>query len=90
MSRAGYRKLLRSINFAFGGDSFAIKQAKLQLRSEFLKNANSKDIESHIKEIAELDEMLRFHIVQGKKSAKGNFGKITEFLFCILLELFYY
>jgi hypothetical protein len=74
MSVAGYRRLLRSINFAFRGDRLAITQAKIQLKSEFLKNARSVNLAEHMQEIADLDEMLRFHIVQGKKSEQGNFG----------------
>ena len=73
MSSAGYRRLLKSVKFAFAGDNYAIKQAKIQLKSEFRKNANSTNMALHAQEIADLDEMLRFHIVQGKKSDKGNF-----------------
>ena len=75
MSLAGYRRLLRSINVAFAGDHFAISQAKVQLKSEFYKNKNSSDLESHLRDIEDVDEMLRFHIVQAKKSDKGNFGE---------------
>ncbi len=75
MSVAGYRRLLRSINFAFKGDVFAITQAKIQLKSEFKKNARAVNLIEHMQEIADLDEMLRFHIVQGKKSEQGNFGR---------------
>lgn len=67
--------MLRSINYAFSGDRFAITQAKKHLKSEFVKNKHSADMENHLRDIADVDEMLRFHIVQGKKSEKGNFGK---------------
>jgi hypothetical protein len=75
MSTAGYRRLLRSINFAFRNDHHAIRTARKQLKAEFLKNAASTNMAQHLAEIEELDEMLRFHIVQGRKSDKGNFGK---------------
>ena len=78
MSVAGYRRILRSVSFAFKGDRLAIKQAKIQLKSEFLKNAKSTNLAVHMQEIAELDEMLRFHIVQGKKSEQGNFGMVLS------------
>lgn len=76
MSTSGYRRILRSINFAFRGDQLAIKMARKQLRAEFLKNATSTNMTQHMAELDELDEMLRFHIVQGKRSGNdGNFGK---------------
>lgn len=79
MSTSGYRRLLRSINYAFSGDRFAITHAKKHLKEEFTKNKHCTDMESHLRDIADVDEMLRFHIVQGKKSEKGNFGKTWEY-----------
>ena len=35
---SGYRKLLRSISVAFNSDLFALKAARKQLKTEFLKN----------------------------------------------------
>eukprot|EP00598_Pedospumella_elongata_P015009 CAMPEP_0185010914 /NCGR_PEP_ID=MMETSP1098-20130426/96227_1 /TAXON_ID=89044 /ORGANISM="Spumella elongata, Strain CCAP 955/1" /LENGTH=129 /DNA_ID=CAMNT_0027539865 /DNA_START=34 /DNA_END=423 /DNA_ORIENTATION=+ len=74
MSLAGYRRLLRRINITFAGDHKAIKQAKIQLKGAFLENKHSTDFETHQKEIDEIDEVLRFHIVQATKSVRGNFG----------------
>mmetsp|Transcript_6507 Transcript_6507/g.10955 ORF Transcript_6507/g.10955 Transcript_6507/m.10955 type:complete len:128 (+) Transcript_6507:89-472(+) len=73
MSLSGYRRLIRSINYAFRGDSLAIRTAKAQLREEFMKNRNVTDITPLLKDLDDIDTMLRFHIVQGKKSDKGNF-----------------
>lgn len=75
---SGYRRLLRSINFAFYGDIQAIKAAKLQIHEEFAKNRIIKDTQNLselMNSINEVDEMLRFHIVQGKLNKRGNFGK---------------
>ncbi len=81
MSLAGYRRLLRRINITFAGDHKAIKQAKIQLKGAFLENKYSTDLETHQKEIDEIDEVLRFHIVQATKSVRGNFGKFsTQFI----------
>ena len=82
MSLAGYRRLLRRINITFAGDHKAIKQAKIQLKGAFLENKHSTDLETHQKEIDEIDEVLRFHIVQATKSVRGNFGKFCTL--CIL------
>ena len=80
MSISGYRRLLRSIKVAFAGDHFAISQAKVQLKDAFLINKDAKRIESHLADIEDADTMLRFHIVQGKKSTRGNFGKKSNIL----------
>jgi len=78
MSLAGYRRILRRINITFAGDHKAIKQAKIQLKGAFLENKYSTDLETHQKEIDEMDEVLRFHIVQATKSVRGNFGKYSS------------
>ncbi|KAJ1420377.1 hypothetical protein B484DRAFT_399925 [Ochromonadaceae sp. CCMP2298] len=74
MSVPGYRRLLRSISYAFKGDSVAIRTAKLQLRDEFSKHRAATNIGQLLQDIEDIDTMLRFHIVQGKKSDKGNFA----------------
>lgn len=74
---SGFRKLLRSAQVAFKADSFALSQAKAQLKEEFRKNSNVKDpseLQQLIRGIEEVDEMLRFNIVQGKRNEKGNFA----------------
>lgn len=78
MSIAGYRRLLRSIKVTFRGDDFALKTARSNLRSQFLENKNVLEV-TRLKElfqdIEDIDDMLRFHIVQGKRNDKGNFGE---------------
>ena len=88
---SGYRKLLRSISVAFKSDNYAITMAKKQLKSEFLKNALVQDTKTIqvlslyidvyyinkllYRDIDEIEEMLRFNIVQGKRNkSEGNFG----------------
>ena len=71
-----YRRLLRSVSFVFKQDVFAIQQAKIQLRAEFMKNSDVKDpdmLEALYKGVEEVDEMLRFNIVQGTMNKRGNF-----------------
>lgn len=90
MSISGYRRLLRSIGDAFKGDNFAIKNAKNKLKLEFLKNKTVVDVHE-LKELLtgvdEVDEMLRFNIVQGKLNEKGNFGKIIYTLTNYFIDL---
>lgn len=75
MSLAGYRRLIRRINITFAGDHKAIVNAKIQLKAAFMENRNSTALETHKQEIEEIDEFLRFHIVQAAKSVRGNFGR---------------
>jgi hypothetical protein len=79
---AGYRKLLRTANVVFQKDVFAITQAKIKLREEFLKQkhvTDQKELTELFKGIDEVDEMLRFNIVQGTLNDRGNYDmKITE------------
>jgi hypothetical protein len=71
-----YRRLLRSVQKAFQGDQFAMKQARNQLHQEFTKNKGISDPAALVElqqNIEEIDEMLRFHIVQGKLNERGNY-----------------
>ena len=73
---AGFRRLMRSAKLAFKGDAFALNQASLQLKDEFRKNAevsDKNDLDDLYKGISEVDEMLRFNIVQGQMNEKGNY-----------------
>ena len=75
----GYRRLLRSTRNVFKNDSFALKQARLQLKSEFIKNkniTNNNELVLLLQGIDEVDEMLRFNIVQGKLNDRGNYGML--------------
>ena len=71
-----YRLLLRSIQCAFKGDLQAITLARLQLRSEFVNNKINEHytLQDRLRDIDDVDTMLRFHIVQGKKNDDGKFG----------------
>ena len=74
----GYRRLLKSASIVFKNDSYALKQAKIQLKNEFIKNkyvTSSNELKQLFRGIDEVDEMLKFNIVQGKLNEKGNYGK---------------
>ena len=74
---ASYRKLLRSVRHVFKRDAFAVQQAKIQLRAEFMKNSGVTDpdeLSLLYKGVDEADEMLRFNIVQGTMNDRGNFN----------------
>lgn len=92
----GYRRLLKSAKFAFGKDINALKIARVNLRQEFEKQKNVKDPETLKKlafDIQDIDEMLRFHIVQGVKNERGNFGKNLWLKyynsFCLIIIFFF-
>lgn len=75
--KSGFRRLLKAAKFAFEGDARAIQGARTQLRTEFFRNKDIQEPE-HLatlaKDVEDIEEMLRFHIVQGKRNQKGNFG----------------
>ena len=76
--KSGFRRLLKAANFAFQGDVRAQQQARQQLRVEFFRNKDVRDstqLKTMEKDVADIEEMLRFNIVQGKKNEKGNFGE---------------
>lgn len=83
-ARVGYRKLLKSINVAFKDDTHAVKQAKIQLKNEFLINrevVKSEELQSLFQGIDEVDAMLRFNIVQAGKNNRGNFGMLIKLIY---------
>jgi hypothetical protein len=79
--KVGYRRLLKSVNYAFQNDLRAIQLAKVRLREEFVQNRHVTDhqkLQQFEKDIEDVDIMLRFHIVQGQKSEKGSYGKVRQ------------
>ena len=78
MSKAlsGFRRLLKTSRSAFNGDIPAVEAARIQLKAEFLKHKDVRD-EAQLRElykgIEEVDEMLRFNIVQGTLNKRGNY-----------------
>ena len=77
-----YRRLLRSARHAFKADVFALDMARQQLRDEFLKNKHVADptaLAALRQGIEEVDEMLRFNVVQGMRNERGNYevGKLS-------------
>lgn len=73
----GFRKILRSVIIVFRNDTGAIEAARKQLKEEFRKHAhvtNAKELKEHFVGISEVDEMLRFNIVQARMNNRGNYG----------------
>ncbi|TMW60903.1 hypothetical protein Poli38472_000945 [Pythium oligandrum] len=71
----GYRRLLRASRETFRGDTYAIDQARLALRENFLVNREVQDedtVHELIKGITEAEDMLRHHIVQGRQKATDD------------------
>jgi len=72
----GFRKLLKTACVVFKDDSDAIEAARDTLKEEFRKQAHITD-KKHLQEmfagIEEVEQMLRFNIVQGKINERGNF-----------------
>lgn len=76
--KTGFRRLLKSARLAFANDRQAILMARSQLRQEFYKNMGEKDDTKLVqlaKDVDDIEEMLRFNIVQGSLNKKGNFCK---------------
>lgn len=72
----GYRRLLRLRKRVFVGDQYAIDQARVQLRLEFLKHKDVRDTQELaglVKGIEEVEEMFTMNIVQGKLNQEGNY-----------------
>ena len=87
LSLSGYRRLLKSSSLLFNRDKFALINAKIELKSEFLKNKGVTDpteLSSLLRGIEEVDEMLRFNVVQGSLNENGNYGRICTF--CSLFQ----
>lgn len=78
LSRSGYRRLLKSATVLFKRDEFALTSARSELKLGFLKNKSVTDADeltALFRGIEEVDEMLRFNVVQGELNANGNYGK---------------
>ena len=85
-SISGFRRLLRSSTILFKRDQFALTNAKSQLKMEFLKNKSVTDpdeLNALLRGVDEVDEMLRFNVVQGALNENGNYGMtyLKRFLF---------
>lgn len=73
----GYRRLLKAAKVAFKSDALAIMESKKELRIHFEQNKKVNDpnvLKELISSIDEVEEMLRFAIVQGALNQKGNYG----------------
>ena len=74
-----FRRLLKSASELFRHDSFAMKNARQELRDQFMKNRNMTDhneLAALYRGIDEVDEMMRFNVVQAKMNTRGNYGTI--------------
>jgi len=72
----GFRKLLKTACVVFKDDNDAIEAARETLKEEFRKQAHvvdKKELEQMFAGIEEVEEMLRFNIVQGRMNERGNF-----------------
>jgi complex III assembly factor LYRM7 len=72
----GFRRLLRSAVTVFGSDVYAVQAARAQLKEEFRKQSHVtevKELKQLFAGIEEVDEMLRFNIVQGSLNERGNY-----------------
>ena len=72
-----YRRLLRSVQKAFGNDKFALNNARIELKKEFVKSknvVNNNELTELYKGVDEVDDMLNFHLVQASLNQRGNYG----------------
>jgi Complex 1 protein (LYR family) len=66
-AKSGYRRLLRSAKHVFGKDLYAYQSARQELKAQFIKNkdvTDSNELKKLLLGIEEVDEMLRFNVVQ--------------------------
>ncbi len=79
---SGFKKLLKTTDVVFHGDSKAITYAKQEIRAAFRSNLQEKDaakIASFIREIHLADEFARENLVQAELKSDGRFhAKIEE------------
>jgi complex III assembly factor LYRM7 len=72
----GFRRLLKVAVQVFGEDVYAIQAARTQLKEEFRKQSHITE-KSELKQLfagmEEVEEMLRFNIVQGRMNDHGNY-----------------
>uniref|UniRef100_A0AAV1T2Y7 Complex 1 LYR protein domain-containing protein n=1 Tax=Peronospora matthiolae TaxID=2874970 RepID=A0AAV1T2Y7_9STRA len=72
---SGYRRLLRASRQAFRGDVYALQEARVALRENFLVNSqvrDSEELKALVKGIDEAEGMLLHHIVQGRAKQVEN------------------
>ena len=72
----GYRTLLRARKVPFSGDVLAMTESAKELRRQFEAHRAEKDadtIKELLRGVRQAEEMLLYHIAQGKKNSKGNF-----------------
>ena len=73
---SGYRRLFRARRQLFAGDTHALTQSKLAIRSEFNKHRHvtgpPEQIESLLKMIDDAEDMLLHGIVRGEYNAQRN------------------
>ncbi len=75
--KQSYRRLLKSAEYAFRNDTRTLLAAKIQLREKFVESKYETDsaaLKQCYFDVDDIDNMLRFHIVQGVKNEQGNYG----------------
>lgn len=67
----GYRRLLRAAHSSFQNDSYAIDQARLELRQQYKNSESVQDIiqlQELVTGIDEVATLFQHHVVQGKQN----------------------
>jgi hypothetical protein len=83
MYKQSYRRLLKSAEYAFRGDLRTLQAAKIQLREKFVENKSVTDpevLKNCYFDVDDIDNMLRFHLVQGKRNERGNYGMLLSYV----------
>ena len=76
---AGYRRLFRARKSLFTGDDLAMRESRVAIKSEFVKNKNVTTEGAHFEGLLgmvdEAVDMLRHGIARGDLNAEtGNYG----------------
>mmetsp|Transcript_35318 Transcript_35318/g.79685 ORF Transcript_35318/g.79685 Transcript_35318/m.79685 type:complete len:128 (-) Transcript_35318:189-572(-) len=73
----GYRRLLRARLVAFQGDTLALNKSQEAIRQAFVEHRCETDgekIRDLLRGVDQAEEMLKFHILQGKLNEQGNYS----------------
>ena len=73
---AAYRRLLRSSSSVFGGDDYALVQARNEIRKNFEEHRFESDEskrEALFRDVEDVVDLLKNNVLQGKQNERGNF-----------------
>ena len=74
---SGYRRLFRARRNLFGGDERAMKESRIAIKAEFVKNrtiTETQHMEACLTGVDEAEDMLLHQIMRGERNKRGNYA----------------